>query len=337
MKQIVVKQRAAVLEEADAPVLSESNPHRVLVNVRYSAISPGTELNLIHNMDVPDGFKLGYSASGEVAAVGSEVRDLKPGDFVACYGGPYVHHAEMLSVPRQLCAKLSSGRWLREAALVGLGSVAIHSVRRMSLQFGETVWIVGLGLLGQLMAQLCKQANYRVLATDKDPARVAAARAVGVEAYPADDGQLDAHIERFTDGCGFDGIALVAHASSPNIIASSMEKLALRGKFVLVGNVPIEFPRELFFQKEADFLIARAAGPGRYDEQYEDRNIDYPRSYVRWTEGRNMGEFVRQLEEGRLRIDSLLTHEVSIHRAPEAYKAMKEDIRGTLGVLLRYD
>ncbi len=337
MRQIVVKRHAAVLEEAEPPVLTEENPYRVLVKVRYSSISPGTELNLIHNMEVPDGFKLGYSASGEVVAVGSKVTDLRPGDFVACYGGPYVYHAERLSVPRQLCVKLSSDRWLREAALVGLGSVAIHSVRRIGLQFGETVWVVGLGLLGQLIVQFCKQANYRVLATDMDPARVEMARSFGVEAYLANDERLDEHIGRFTEGHGFDGIALVAHSHSSKIIETSMEKLAFRGKFVLVGNVPIEFPRELFFQKEADFVIARAAGPGRYDELYEDGNVDYPKAYVRWTEGRNMAEYVRQMEEGLTKIAPLYTQEYSIADAPEAYVAMHRDIGKTLGVLLRYD
>lgn len=337
MKQIVVKQHVALLEEADAPVLTDDQPYRVLVKVKYSSISPGTELNLIHNMDVTDGFKLGYSVSGEVIAVGKKVDDLVPGDFVACYGGPYVYHAEQLSVPRQLCVRLSSDKWLREAALVGLSSVAIHSVRRLSIEFGETVWIIGLGLLGQLMAQFSKRANYRVFATDMDPARVAAVKEFGVEAYLANDEQLAVHIDRFTEGHGFDSIALVAHSSKPNIIASSMEQLAFRGKYVLVGNVPIEFPRELFFQKEADFVIARAAGPGRYDEQYEELNIDYPKSYVRWTEGRNMAEFIRQLEEGIIQVGSLISQEYSIDDAPEAYIAMKEDISNTLGVLIRYN
>ncbi|ALS29074.1 zinc-binding dehydrogenase [Paenibacillus sp. 32O-W] len=336
MKQIVVKRRAAVLEEAEKPVLSD-NPFRVLVKVKYSSISPGTELNIIQHADVPDGFKLGYSASGIVTEVGSGVTDLAPGDFVACYGAPYVFHAEQLSVPRQLCAKLSSEARLREAAFVGLGSVAIHSVRRMSLQFGETVWVVGLGLLGQLIGQLCHQANYRVFATDMNPARVELARACGMEAYPADDGQLDERIGQFTEGHGFDAISLVAHSSNSKIIESTMEKLAFRGKYALVGNVPIAFPRELFFQKEADFIIARAAGPGRYDAQYEDQGIDYPKSYVRWTEGRNMAEFVRQLETGRLDIGRLITDEFSIREAPEAYKALQRDASQSLGVLLRYD
>lgn len=337
MRQIVVRQRQAVLEEAEAPVLSASHPARVLVKVRYSSISPGTELNLIHHMDVPDGFQLGYSASGQVLEVGPQVTGLTPGDWVACYGGPYVYHAEQLSVPRQLCVKLSGESWLREAALVGLGSVAIHSVRRLGRQFGESVWVVGLGLLGQLIAQFSHQANYRVFATDMNPARIAAVQASGVDAaYLANDAALDDYAERFTAGCGFDSIALVAHSSSPRIIAATMEKLAFRGTYAVVGNVPIEFPRELFFQKEADFVIARAAGPGRYDRQYEDQGIDYPYAYVRWTEGRNMAEFVRQLEAGRIRLNALITHEYAIDDAPAAYEALHADMSGALGVLLRY-
>jgi len=288
-------------------------------------------------MDVPSGFKLGYSASGEVLAVGSNVKDLKPGDLVACYGGPYVYHAEQLSVPRQLCVKLSSDKMLREAAFVGLGSVAIHSVRRLSLQFGETVWVVGLGLLGQFIAQLSNGANYRVFATDMNNSRIEAVKSYGVEAYMANDERLAERIEAFTEGHGFDSIALVAHSTSPGIIASSMEKLAFRGKFAIVGNVPVEVPRELFFQKEADLIIARAAGPGRYDEQYEDQGIDYPKSYVRWTEGRNMAEFIRQVEAGLLDIAPLITQEYAFREAEEGYGFMKDHMSETLGVLLRYE
>ncbi|MGZ9584374.1 zinc-dependent alcohol dehydrogenase [Paenibacillus marinisediminis] len=336
MKQIVVKQHQAVLEETDAPFLADHHPLRVLVKIKYSCISPGTELNLIHHSNVPDGFKLGYSASGEVIETGSKVTDLKPGDLVACYGGPYVYHAEQLSVPRQLCVKLSTREAMREAALVGLGSVSIHSVRRLSMQFGETVWVVGLGLLGQLIAQVCQQANYQVFATDMNPARIKLAADLGIDACLASDEQVEERIRQFTGGHGFDSIALVAHSTSSKIIEACMQKLAFRGKFALVGNVPIEFSRELFFQKEADFFIARAAGPGRYDEQYEDQGIDYPRSYVRWTEGRNMAEYVRQVEKGRLRIEPLITDEYDINDAPAAYRALKEDVSHALGVLIRY-
>jgi 2-desacetyl-2-hydroxyethyl bacteriochlorophyllide A dehydrogenase len=338
LKKIVVSGGKAALVDDRAPTLADGNKHRVLVRVRYSAISQGTELGLIHNPQVPDGFQLGYSASGQVIETGYAVRSVRPGDWVAVYGGPYVHHAETLSVPEQLVVRLESDRFLKEAAFVGLGSVAVHSVRRMRLQFGETVWVVGLGLLGLLIAQLCRNANYRVFATDMNPKRVELARKVGIDhAYAANDEKLAEAIGLFTDGYGFDAIALCAHSNHSAIIEQTMTHLAFRGRYTLVGNVPIAFPRELFFQKEADFLIARAAGPGRYDPLYENECIDYPRSYVRWTEGRNMKEFIRQVETGLLDLGQLITHEYDLSMAEEAYTMLEHDAESALGVLLRYE
>lgn len=337
MKKIVVSGGKAALVEDAEPALSDESAHRVLVRIKYSSISPGTELGLIHNPQIPDGFQLGYSGSGQVEAVGSAVRTVKPGDWVAVYGGPYVYHAEKLSVPESLVVPLQSEDHLREAAYVGLGAVAVHSVRRMKLEFGETVWVVGLGLLGLLIAQICKNANYRVFATDMNPARCELARAAGIrDVYVANDPALDEHIDAFTGGHGFDAIALCAHSTKPGLIEQSMSKLAFRGTYALVGNVPIEFPRELFFQKEGDFVIARGAGPGRYDPQYENDCIDYPKSYVRWTEGRNMQEFIRQVEAGALELDRLITHEFALAEAERAYEVLEREAGSALGVLLRY-
>jgi len=335
MKKIVVSQQKAVLAEAERPTLD--NPRRVIVKVHYSSISPGTELGLIRNPAIPDGFHLGYSASGEVVEVGSAVTKVKEGDFVACYGGPYVYHAEMLSVPEQLCVRLDGPERLREAAFVGLASVGIHSVRRMNRQFGETVWVVGLGLLGLMIAQLCEACNYNVIATDMNPDRCELARKCGVpQSYRADDPELNAIMNAVTEGAGFDAIALCAHSSNPNLIEQCMEKLAFRGTFEVVGNVPVQVSRELFFQKEADLVIARAAGPGRYDARYEDEGIDYPRSYVRWTEGRNMQEYVRLIQKGALKLRSAITHEYAIEDAPAAYEALEKNPGAALGVLIRY-
>jgi len=334
MKKIVVSKRKATIAEAERP--ASDHPKRVLVKVHYSSISPGTELGLIRNPDIPDGFHLGYSASGEVVEVGSAVAKVKKGDFVACYGAPYVYHAEMLSVPEQLVVRLDGPERLREAALVGLASVGIHSVRRMNRQFGETVWVVGLGLLGQMIAQLCEAANYDVVATDMNADRVELARRCGVsKSFLADDPALDAVMNETTEGAGFDAIALCAHSSNPQLVERCMEKLAFRGTFAIVGNVPVQVSRELFFQKEADLVIARAAGPGRYDARYEDECIDYPRAYARWTEGRNMQEFVRLIQKGSLDLRSAITHEFAIGDAPSAYEVLEKDPGAALGVLLR--
>jgi len=337
MKTIVTWNGGVRLEERPEPTVKE-HPKRVLVKVSYSSISAGTELGLLANPSVPNGFALGYSAAGTVLEVGSAVEGLKPGDFVACYGGPYVYHAELLSVPEMLCVKLSGPESMPTAAFVGLGSVAVHSTRRLARQFGETVWVAGLGVLGQLIAQLGTRANYRVFATDMKDERLQLAADCGInDVCRADDPQLAERIAAYTDGHGFDSIALCAHATASALVESHMQHLAFRGTFALVGNVPIQFSRDLFFAKEADFVIARAAGPGRYDRQYEEECIDYPKSYVRWTEGRNMQEFVRNVENGSLHIRKMLTHEFALDDVVEAYELLKREASSALGVLIRYD
>lgn len=337
MKTIVTCQGKVRLEDRPEPSVKE-HPKRVLVKVIYSSISPGTELGLLANPAIPDGFALGYSAAGTVLEVGSAVEGLKPGDFVACYGGPYVYHAEVLSVPEMLCAKLSGPESMPTASFVGLGSVAVHSTRRLARQFGETVWVAGLGVLGLLIAQLGDRANYRVFATDMKDERLQLAAACGIsDVHRADDPLLAERIAAYTEGHGFDSIALCAHATSSQLIESCMQHLAFRGTFALIGNVPIQFSRDLFFAKEADFVIARGGGPGRYDRQYEEEGLDYPKSYVRWTEGRNMQEFVRNVENGRLAIRPMITHEFALDDAVEAYEVLKREASSALGVLIRYD
>lgn len=336
MKTIVKSGAGVALEVKPVPSVKE-HPKRVLVRVLYSSISPGTELGLIGNPNIPDGFALGYSASGVVEEVGEEVTGLVPGDCVACYGGPYVYHAEYLSVPEMLCAKLSGPESLKLTSFVGLGSVAVHSVRRLSRQFGETVWVAGLGVLGLLISQLADRANYRVFATDMKQERLRLAAECGIaEVHNASDPELADQIDRFTGKHGFDSIALCAQTSNSSIIEACMQHLAFRGTFALIGNIPIRFSRDLFFAKEADFVIARGAGPGRYDRSYEEEGHDYPQSYVRWTEGRNMEEFVRNVENGRLVMSPMVTHEIALSEATEAYASLRQDVSQALGVVIRY-
>jgi len=337
MRKIVVCDGNPLIASGEEPRFEQAN--RVLIQVKYSAISPGTELQLLNNPLVPNGFELGYSASGQVMEVGEGVTSLKKGDYVACYGGPYVYHAERLSVPETLCVRLSSEKWLRPAAFIGPGAVAIHSLRRLNMQFGEIVWVVGLGLLGQLVARLALNSNYQVFATDQNSGRCDLARAIGINNVCIADDLLsiDMAINKLTDKHGVDAILLCAHSQKVGIIDYALERLAFRGKIAVVGNIPMNFSRELFFQKEADLVIARAAGPGRYDQQYENAGVDYPKSYVRWTEGRNMQEFVRQLESGQLPVHSLITHEFSLSEAHNGYAKLTAEQGTALGVLIRYD
>ncbi|MBD2844031.1 zinc-binding alcohol dehydrogenase [Paenibacillus sp. IB182496] len=334
MKKIIVNNHRASFVDTERPVLEKQN--RLLIKVRYSAVSPGTELKLIHQGG-SDGRTLGYSASGEVVEAGDEAADFKQGDLVACYGAPYVYHTEYLSVPSSLCVKLSSDRFLRSGALIGLGAIAVHSVRRLELQFGETVWVIGLGLLGQLVAQICQLAHYRVVATDPQPNRIELAKTLGIEAaYLSSAADLQQVLNSFSPG-GLDAVSLCLTSSNPTMVDDALEQLALRGKIVLVGNVPMHFDRQLFFRKEAQLLVSRAGGPGRYDPRYEDEGIDYPKPFVRWTEGRNMEEFIRLLEKGALQAEPYLTHEFPFREAERAYRELEEGQAAMLGVLFRYD
>lgn len=316
-----------------APALE---PGRVLIATRYSLVSPGTELGLI-NRRVGDNapFALGYSAAGVVAE--SAVPEFRPGEAVACYGGPYTHHATVLSVPKNLVVKVPAGVSLQEAAAGGLGTIATHSLRRCGLTFGETLVVVGLGVLGNLIAQLGLAAGFQVVATDPVAARREAAGALGVAALPPDHEALKAHVLALTEGRGADAVAVCAGGDAAPFLDQAIDLVRPQGRVVIVGNVPGRFEREALFQKEADILIARAGGPGRYDPVYESGGVDYPVGYVRWTEGRNLAEFLRQVAIGRVRVAPLLTHEYPLEQAPAAYDVMRgPGGAGALGVLLKH-
>ncbi|QQE81205.1 zinc-binding alcohol dehydrogenase [Alicyclobacillus sp. SO9] len=299
----------------------------VLIQTHFSAISPGTEYKLIESSresPVP----LGYSAAGTVLAVGSKVLGIKEGDKVACYGGPFVTHSERLVVPQNLCVRLPDDVSLSDAAFVGLGAIAVHGVRSLGIQFGEIVAIFGLGLLGQLSTQLCHEANYLSIVTDLSEVRRGRllnhySTASGVQVL--DSSHFSAAISEASGGGGADAVLICAHSLQSGLLDAALEVVRYRGRVVIVGNIPVECSREKMFQKEVDVQVSRAGGIGRYDEGYENRGIDFPRSLVRWTEGRNMQEVIRLLASGRLDIDSLVTHRIAFNDAPSAYTEMKQE------------
>lgn len=309
----------------------------VVVQTKYSAISLGTELGLITNPEIPDGTPLGYSLSGYVLKVGRDVKRLTVGDPVACYGAPYVRHAEYVTVPELLCVTVPE-TLLKSAAFVGLGAIAVHSLRKAELQFGEWVWNIGLGPLGNLISQLAIAANYRVMATDRDLKRVERARSCGIaDAYVHERDRLGVYADRLTGGALFDAVIVNVTARDPAVLNEALLGLRMGGKIVLVGNVPVALDRDLFFAKEASLSIVRAGGPGRYDASYEREGLDYPYVYVRWTEGRNMAEFIRNVREGRVLMDRLITHEFAFHDAPTVYRDLLTGRSDVLGAVFRYD
>jgi len=258
---------------------------------------------------------LGYATAGTVLEVGEGVTEFAPGDRVACGGQDRASHAEIVAVPQNLCAKVPEGVALEHAAFTTLGAIALHGVRQADVRLGETVAVIGLGLVGQLTVRLLRAAGCRVVGHDP---QVEAMTLAGVEA-----GEPDIA----------DAVIIAAATASSEPLELAAQLCRDRGRVVLVGQTGTEIPRELFYRKEIEFRLSRSYGPGRYDPVYEDKGVDYPIGYVRWTEQRNMQAFL----DLRLNLAPLITHVFPIDDALKAYDL----ITGTradhfVGVLLKY-
>ena len=332
MKAIAAQNGRIFVTELEVP---EPPPGHVLIRTEYSAVSPGTEMGMIRSSgDKP--VLLGYSAVGLVEGKGAGVEGVEAGKRLACYGAPYVRHAERLTVPVNLTAEVPEHVDPREAAFAGLGAIAIHALRTAQLQFGESVIVVGLGILGQLIAQIAHAAAFRTAGLDVRVDRAAKLRERGLRFVYTDPAELDRELAAFAGPAGADAVILCASGPGEALINRAMNWLRDRGKIVVVGDLTMSFSRAAMFAKEVQVLISRAGGPGRYDAQYEKENRDYPIGYVRWTEGRNVGEFVRLLAEGRIAVGPLITHEVPLGRAREVYAPYSQGAPGVIGTLIRY-
>ncbi|GGI46823.1 hypothetical protein GCM10008018_19000 [Paenibacillus marchantiophytorum] len=309
--------------------------NHVRVETLYSAISSGTEL-LLKRMMNEEPMQLGYSAMGIVREVGEGVTHVKAGQRVACYGAPFVNHSEVLVVPKHLVTPIPETCSSKEAAFVGLGAIAIHALRQADLRLGESVVVVGLGILGQIVCQIADVSGNRVIGLDLLAERCAKLKETCAAHVCASVEDVSSVIESIQQHQGVDAVILCASGANPGMIDQALHWIRDRGKVVIVGDLKMDFNRELMFAKEAQVLIARAGGPGRYNESYESNGVDYPIGYVRWTEGRNMTEFIRLLAEGRIVIQSLITHEISLSTMVEAYDLLRESPRDVLGVLVNY-
>lgn len=332
MKSIVTQHgRVELMELMDQPV----KPGFVLIETKYSAVSAGTELTM-RSRDYADPMQLGYSASGIVLETGEGVTGLRTGQRVACYGGPYVMHAERLLVPRNLVVPVPDNVDLREAAFVGLGAIGIQSLRQADLRFGEHVVVIGLGILGQLIGQIADAAAYRTVGYDLLQERAISCGQFGINACSGTMKQLEDIVKHDSSGIGTDAVLICAGGQTQGLIDNGLHLVRDRGTVVIVGNIRTDFERALMFKKEARILISRAGGAGRYDAGYERDGIDYPVGYVRWTEGRNMSEFIRLLEIGKVRVSPLITHEVELHEVERLYQLLDEEPNKAIGVVIRY-
>jgi threonine dehydrogenase-like Zn-dependent dehydrogenase len=332
MRAVAAKNGTIVVLDEPEPQLAEGH---VLIRTEFSAISPGTELAMAKKSGEQT-VNLGYSAVGIIEKVGTGVGGLAPGQRVACYGAPYVRHAEWLAVPANLTAPVSDRVAPEEAAFAGLGAIAIHALRTSDLRFGESAIVVGLGILGNLTAQIASAAAFPTLGFDLHEERAAMLRECGVKHAYGKREQLEAELRSATGGLGADSVLLCAGGDGETLMNDALTWIRDRGKIVVVGDLTTSFSRSLMFGKEAQVLISRAGGPGRYDARYERGNIDYPVGYVRWTEGRNVREYIRLLEEGRIRVRPLISGVYPLDRAEEAYQAYRSAAM-TMGTLFRYD
>jgi predicted dehydrogenase/threonine dehydrogenase-like Zn-dependent dehydrogenase len=287
----------------------------------------------------------GYSSAGTVTAVAADVRDIQPGDRVACAGAGFAVHAELVCIPRLLLARIPSRTGdgseevvpFDEAAFATLGAVALHGIRTAEVKLGDLVGVIGLGLLGQLTVQLLKAAGAGVLGMDIDPARAEVARQNGAAAVATSPSDFRNRCNNYSRGMGLDSVLITAETPSSDPVNLAGAVARDRAIVVAVGTVGLNIERKSYYEKELDFRVSRSYGPGRYDTAYEQKGRDYPIGYVRWTETRNMDAFLQLVADGRVRVAPLITHRFPIERAQGAYELITGRTgKPFLGVVIQY-
>lgn len=370
MKQVVqnMKNGSTEVIEVPAPGL---RPGCILVRTAASLVSAGTERNLVefaeknlvgkarsrpdlvkqvvdkarregilttlesalNRLDQP--LALGYSSAGVVEAVSGDVKSFKPGDRVVCAGGGHAVHAEFAVIPVNLASILPENVDFESGAFATLGAIALNGIRLANPQLGEKTAIIGLGLMGLITAQLIQAAGCEVAGFDINPERLKFARSLGISSHNNSDAEKKS--PALTRGRGFDHVLICADTRSSETVELAGHIARDRANVVSIGVVGLDLPRKLYYEKELSFRVSRSSGPGRYDEGYEEKGLDYPVGYVRWTEGRNLEAFVDLLAQKKIDVSRLITHRFPIENAPQAYELItgKTDQK-YLGVVLTY-
>ena len=287
---------------------------------------------------------LGYSSAGMVLEIGAGVRDIRPGERVACAGYGHACHAEAVCVPQLLVAKIPPRRHgpagaevsFEEAAFTTLGAIALHGIRIADVKLGDTVAVLGLGIVGQLTVQLLHAAGCRVLVFDPDRSRAALAQQLGAEHSATSTADFKS-LCAAACGPGVDAVIITADTASNEPVQLAGELARDRAVVVAVGAVGLTIPRKLYYEKELDFRISRSYGPGRYDPEYEEKGLSYPVGYVPWTQTRNMEAFLKLLADGKLDVQALITHRFAIDDGVHAYELIGgRSGQSYLGVVLTY-
>ncbi len=304
---------------------------QVIDKIRTDGLIPTVEA-VFRKLDEP--MPLGYCNVGVVVDVPLRQAqgDINIGDRMVS-NGP---HAEMVCVPRNLCAKIPDGVTDDEAAFTVLGAIALQGVRLAAPTLGEKFMVFGLGLVGLLTVQLLRASGCGVLAADISPARLRLAAGFGAAVVDLGQGTDPvAAAMAWTGGRGVDGALIAASAKGDDIVHQAAQACRTRGRIVLVGVVDLGLRRDDFYKKELTFQVSCSYGPGRYDERYEQGGQDYPFGFVRWTEQRNFEAVLEAMKEGRLRVKELITHRMSLEEAAERYEKVLHDPEA-LGILIEY-
>jgi predicted dehydrogenase/threonine dehydrogenase-like Zn-dependent dehydrogenase len=370
MKQVVrrVIDRKGHIQVEEVPV-PKAGPYEVLIDVRYSAISSGTEMATL-NRTLPELVRqtladpwmrqavknvvssggvigtadrvhdeliayrlIGYSGVGIALRVGAEVGHVSAGDRVAFSGQG---HAEVVSASRNQVVRVPGGLEFSEAACATVGAIALQGVRRAGVQIGETVAILGLGLVGQLAFQLAQAAGAYCIGVEPDKKRRDLAEQIGIHEV-VDPNQEDAVVRvlKATANLGADRVLICASGQDPSVANDALKMCRAQGRVAVVGIVPMALERMPFFRRELDFVFSRAYGPGPFDDDWETGRIEYPEQYVRWDARRNMEAFLALVAAGRVKVAPLISGTFPVHQAQTAYDAVYEG--ASMASLLSYE
>ncbi len=371
MQQLIQNYRTGKIELADVPV-PNCGSNYILVKNQASLISIGTEKSIIElgkksllgkakarpdlvkrfidkakkegllktfqealgRLDNPT--PLGYSSAGVVVEAGKNIHRFSVGDRVACIGAGYASHAEYITVPENLCVRLPDNVSFEEGAFGMLGIIALHGVRCAQLTFGEKVAVIGLGLLGLITVQLLNAYGSEVIGFDIDPKKVELAQSLGLRYGYTDLEEFKNAVDKITNSFGADAVIITAATKSDEPVNVAVEIARMKGKIVMVGMGDIHPNRNEMWHKEVEIVVSRAGGAGIFDPFYENKGIDYPIGYIRWTENRNLEEFIRLIAESRMDVKKLISHTILIENALEVYEDILVKSGKYVGVIIKY-
>jgi predicted dehydrogenase/threonine dehydrogenase-like Zn-dependent dehydrogenase len=373
MKQVLENLRNGDISVDEVP-MPTPKPGYILVRNHYSLISAGTEGGTVklgkmgylgkakarpeqvqkvikvartqglltaykatdRSLDMP--IVLGYSTAGTIIDAGIGINDLKVGDPVACAGSGLANHAEIVSIPRNLCTPIPENMDLRFAAFTTVGAIAMQGIRVANVKLGENVVVIGLGLVGILTAQILRAAGCNVLGIDINQEQLSFVNKLGYcKTANSNANNLIEQVMAFSTGQGADSVIITATTADNGPIALAGKVARHKARIVAVGRTEMKAPRETYLFKELELCTSYAYGPGTGDPSYEENGIDYPIGYVRWTENRNMSAFIDLISQQKINLNPLITHEFKIDDAKSAFDVViNSDQEHSIAVLLRY-